>query len=92
MAYLVFQDEKAQLLITYLWLHYVSAITHVNTTVSDGVTIWFSVVFCECCHMTYGFVILVVEERVCLLGPNPVWHRQDFPPQKKILVSGYCNQ
>lgn len=41
---LVFQDEKAQLLITYLWLHYVSA-THVNTSVSNGVTImgWFSV-------------------------------------------------
>lgn len=32
-AYLVLQDEKAQLLITYLWLHYVSAITHVNTSV-----------------------------------------------------------
>lgn len=35
-AALVFQDEKSQLLITYIWLDYVStAIIHANFSASD---------------------------------------------------------
>lgn len=39
-----------------------------------------------------NFVILVVEERVCQLGPSPMWHQQDFPSQRQILGARYCNQ
>lgn len=51
--------------------------------------------------MTYGmhalctdgsFVVLVVGERACQMGPNSVRRREDFPSQKQILGARYCNQ
>ncbi len=68
----VFQDEKAQLLTTYIWLGFVS-------------TAVINLKFFNCDYLNFHissepqtdtrFVVLGVEERVCELGPSPVWHQ-----------------
>lgn len=83
-GFLVLQDEKAQLLVTYLWLHYVcSAIIHVNFSVIDVGIIGGLICGVNYVIITYtipdlctdaSFVVLVVDERVCQLGPDPMRH------------------
>lgn len=97
-AFRLFQDEKSQLLITYIWLDYVSTAI-IILIVSDGGMIvgFFSVnVVIIMAYLlralTPAFIALVVDERVSHLGSSPVWDRQDFSSQRQILGARYCNQ
>lgn len=77
-AAVVFQDEKAQVLTTYLWLKYVSG--EVVPVISS---------ICDANVEVVNISLSVVEEWIYRLGPSPVRRRQAYCSQGKILVSRY---
>lgn len=93
---LVFQDEKAQLLLTYLWMHFVKTKKlHLSILKRLLTSVLLELFFLTERILSVVHVAVlteVVDQRICQLGPRPVRHKQNFPPQKQILGSWHCHQ